>query len=75
MKAVAVFLLFLGMFFVLQGYYSKDKKTKCNKTTTQIKYLPRSVYEEQIASGQKGEITRQFKGMFEDANPWYPKRG
>jgi hypothetical protein len=74
MKAVAIFLLFFGMILVLQGYYSKETTKKCKKSTTQIKYVPRSVYEEQIAAGSENAVTKQFKGMFED-EPWYPARG
>ena len=76
MKAVAVFLLFLGMFFIVQGYYSNKTSNRCKKSTTQIKYVPRSVYAEQIAAGTNDAVTRQFKGMFEDdTSVWFPARG
>lgn len=76
MKAIAVFLLFWGMFFVVQGYYSSKLQNKCKKSTTQIKYVPRSVYAEQIEAGSNNAVTKQFKGMFEDdTSVWFPARG
>jgi hypothetical protein len=74
MKAVAVFLLFLGTILILQGYYSQKKEEKeCPKQTVQIKYVPRSVYQEQINAGANDAVTRHFKGMFLDPSvtPWF----
>ena len=59
---------------ILQGYYAKQKEEKeCPKQTVQIKYVPRSVYQEQINAGTENSVTRQFKGMFEDptVTPWF----
>ena len=62
MKAIAVFLLFLGMFLVVQGYYSE--KYKCIGDVTKIKYVPRTVYEEQLNPTES--VSKQFKSMFDD---------
>ena len=76
MKAVSVFLLFVGMFLVVQGYYTNKTNKKCKKSTTQIKYVPRSVYAEQIEAGSNDNVTKKFKGMFEDdTSVWFPSRG
>jgi hypothetical protein len=66
MKAVAVFLLFVGMFLIIQGYYKQE--TKCPAPKVEVKYVPISLYEEQLTPEQS--VTKQFKGMFEDINPW-----
>jgi hypothetical protein len=71
MKAVAVFLLFVGMFLIIQGYYSQ--KERCPPPQVQVKYIPRSQYEEQLSPSQK--VSQQFKSMFEDVNPWPTVRG
>jgi hypothetical protein len=72
MKAIAVFFLFVGMFLVVQGYYSQT--AKCPSPTVEVKYIPRSLYEEQL-SGEES-LKNHFKSMFEDANPWSTvKRG
>ena len=67
MKAIAVFLLFIGMFLVVQGYYSK--KTTCPPPEVQVKYIPRSLYDEQLSDDQSSMVSKQFKGMFEDIDP------
>lgn len=73
MKAVAVFLLFIGMFLVVQGYYAKT--TECPAPTVQVKYIPMSLYEEQLSADPEKSLSKQFKGMFEDVNPWPQARG
>lgn len=72
MKAVAVFLLFVGMFLIVQGYYSQQMGS-CPAPKVEIKYVPRSVYEDQLSDDQK--VSLQFKSMFEDIQPWPTARG
>ena len=67
MKAIAVFLLFIGMFLVVQGYYTK--KTVCPVPEVQVKYIPRSLYDEQLSDDPSSMVSTQFKGMFEDIDP------
>lgn len=66
MKAIAVFLLFVGMFLVVQGYYQQS--TKCPAPKVEVKYIPQSLYEEQLSDKQKLQV--HFKSMFEDVTPW-----
>ena len=67
MKAIAVFILFIGMFLVVQGYY--DKVKKCPKPKVEVKYIPFSLYHEQLSDSQK--LQQHFKSMFEDiSSPW-----
>lgn len=68
MKAIAVCLLFIGMFLVVQGYYSQ--KSECPPPEVQVKYIPRSLYDEQLSDNPESQVSTQFKGMFEDINPW-----
>lgn len=65
MKAISVFLLFVGMFLVVQGYYSQ--KVACPKPKVQIKYIPKTLYDEQLS---EPTVEKHFKGMFEDIQPW-----
>lgn len=71
MNAIAVFLLFVGMFLVVQGYY--DRKSQCPAPQVQIKYIPRSLYEEQLSPDQS--VSQQFRSLFEDTTPWPTVRG
>jgi hypothetical protein len=66
MKAIAVFLLFIGMFLVVQGYY--QQASKCPTPMVEVKYIPRSMYEEQLSDEQKLQV--HFKSLFEDVTPW-----
>jgi hypothetical protein len=62
MKAIAIFLLFVGSLLIVQGYYSK--KSVCKKDKVLIKYVPRSVYEDQMTPEESLQVF--YKGMFED---------
>lgn len=65
------------MFMVVQGYYSQA--TVCPPAQVQIKYIPRSLYDEQLPpdpqSVDEKPITRQFKSMFEDVDPLSGAKG
>ncbi len=66
MKAIAVFLLFLGMILIIKGYYSH----KYNKMATPkviVKYIPRSEYEAQMSDDLR--LADFYKGMFESVQP------
>jgi len=62
MKAIAIFLLFIGILLIIQGYYSN--KLVCKKDKVVIKYVPRSVYEDQMNPSES--LQTFYKGMFED---------
>jgi len=62
MKAIAIFLLFIGILLIIQGYYSN--KLVCKKDKVVIKYVPRSVYEDQMKPSES--LQTFYKGMFED---------
>jgi len=65
MKAIAVFLLFLGMILIIKGYYSH----KYNKMTTPkviVKYIPRSEYEAQMSDDMR--LADFYKGLFESVS-------
>ena len=66
MKSIAIFLLFLGFFLIITGYYNNLNDNSV-KIKTVIKYVPRTVYEDQLSDEQKlGEF---YKSMFEDVQP------
>jgi hypothetical protein len=67
MKAIALLLLFIGMFLVVQGYYTKTNT--CPPPQVEVKYIPRSLYEEQLSDDPPSLVSTQFKSMFEDTDP------
>lgn len=70
MKAIAIFILFLGMILIVKGYYSK-KYQKISQPKVIIKYIPRSEYEEQLSDEQR--LSDFYKGMFEKTQPYLYK--
>lgn len=68
MKAVSVFLLFLGTILVLQGYYEQKVVTSCPPHKEVIKVVPMSIYEQQLSPSES--LTKYFKSMFEDIMTW-----
>jgi hypothetical protein len=62
MKAIAIFLLFIGSLMIIQGYY--NNKSVCKKDKVIVKYIPRSIYEEQLKPEES--LQSFYKGMFED---------
>ena len=75
MKSIAVFILFLGMFLILQGYYEQKLQAKesNSNTSVEVKFIPRTLYEEQLSDDQK--LARQFKSMFDDISTCPTVRG
>lgn len=65
MKSIAIFLLFIGTVLIIQGYYSN--LAACPKPKTIIKYIPRTLYEEQLSDKQN--LDEYYKGMFEQTQP------
>jgi hypothetical protein len=66
MKALAILLLFIGMVFVIKGYYS-NKYKQINEPKVIIKYIPRSEYDEQMTPQEK--LDDFYKGLFEKTQP------
>jgi hypothetical protein len=66
MKAIAIFLLFLGMILIIKGYYS-NKYKEMTKPEVIIKYVPRDEYEAQLSDELR--LAEFYKGMFEGTQP------
>lgn len=62
MKAIAIFLLFVGSLLIIQGYYNQKKICKNDKVV--VKYVPRSIYEDQLKPAES--LQTFYKSMFED---------
>lgn len=65
MKSIAIFLLFVGTVLIIQGYYSN--LSACPKPKTIIKYVPRTVYEEQLS--EKENLDTYYKSLFDQTQP------
>jgi hypothetical protein len=60
MKTLVVFLLLVGIIFIIQGYY-QDKLTKLKKSKIITKHIPVNVYENQMNGTEF--IDYQFKSL------------
>ena len=60
MKAIAVFLLFLGMLLIIKGYYS-NKYKKQTQPKVIVKYIPRSEYEAQMSDQERLHLEQDVK--------------
>lgn len=60
MKTLVVFLLLVGIIFIIQGYY-QDKLTKLKKSKIITKHIPVNVYENQMNGSEF--IDYQFKSL------------
>ena len=61
MKAIAIFILFIGCLLIVQGYHNNKKYVK-DKVI--VKYVPRTIYEEQMKPAES--LQTFYKGMFDD---------
>lgn len=66
MKAIAIFLLFLGMILIIKGYYN-NKYKELQKPEVIIKYVSRDEYEAQLSDELR--LAEYYKGMFEGTQP------
>ena len=48
-------------------YYKKTNT--CPPPQIQVKYIPRSLYDEQLSDDPSSLVSNQFKSMFEDTDP------
>jgi hypothetical protein len=68
MKSIAIFLLFIGFLLIIQGYY-KHKYNNCDKAKTIIKYIPRTLYEEQLSDSER--LNEYYASLFDQTQPNY----
>jgi hypothetical protein len=66
MKAIALFLLFIGSILIIKSYY-EYKYSHIDKPKTIIKYIPISQYEETLTDSEN--LAQFYKGMFELTQP------
>lgn len=67
MKSLLVFLVFVGMFLIIQGIYEEKIKIAEQNTRVEYKFIPRTYYEEQLA---KSDLSNQMADMFNYNDPW-----
>lgn len=70
MKTLIILALFIGMFFVIQGVYEQQLKEATQNKKTEVKFIPRTLYDEQMM-GKESTFTQMFD---EKSNsPWFER--
>lgn len=69
MKDFALFIMIVGMFFVIHAIYSEKLKVVQQKPEIKHKFLPRDVYYDQFFTNQYSAYN---KAMFEE--DWAPEQ-
>lgn len=67
MKSIAIFILFLGVVLIINGYYENKYSKNEIPNKTIIKYIPISQYEETLTDSE--QLAQFYKGMFELTQP------
>lgn len=67
MKVIIILILFIGMFFIINGVYEQKLNAVKKDKNVEYKFIPRTYYEEQIAGV---DLNNKFSSMFDSASPW-----
>lgn len=62
MQSLVMLLLFVGLAMVMHGIYEEKLKRVENNVRVEYRFIPRTLYDEQIANGD--DVVGHFKGMF-----------
>ena len=68
---IIVLVIFIGMFFILNGVYEQKLKAIENNPKIVYKFIPRTYYEEQLFDNK---VSDKMSKMFNsDGQPWFMK--
>jgi hypothetical protein len=67
MNIIVIFLLFVGLFLIMQGIYEEKINNLEKNKTIEYKFIPRTYYEEQLADST---LSSQVDSMFNYDSPW-----
>lgn len=70
MKTLVIFVLFIGMFLIIQGIYDEKLKAAEENKKVMYKFVPRTYYEEQI---DESNVTSKVSTMFNKESPWFDR--
>ena len=72
MKTIVIFVLFVGMFLIIQGVYDEKLKAATENKQVVYKFIPRTYYEEQL-DGSSSDVTAKVASMFNRESPWFER--
>jgi predicted HAD superfamily phosphohydrolase len=63
MKSLVVLVLFIGLFMITHGVYEQKLKSISEKEKIVYKFIPRTLYEEQLGNNT---VTSKLNSMFNE---------
>lgn len=66
MKSLAFFFFMIGVVFITIGYTELKYKEKLKQKTIEYRFIPRSIYEEQL---NPSNLKTSFEDMFQKQEP------
>lgn len=69
MQIFIIFLLFVGMFMIMQGVYEEKLRISEQNKKTEYKFIPRTLYEEQLSDST---LSDQIESLY-DSSPWFSR--
>lgn len=69
MKSIVIFVLFIGIFLIVHGVYEQKLKEAENNSKIEYRFIPRTLYEEQM--GSTNDLTLKVGDIFSKESPWY----
>lgn len=68
MKSIILFLFVIGIVMMALGYQKKMIKNETIKTIVEYRYIPRSIYDEQLS---QPNIEKNFADMFKNEDVFF----
>lgn len=70
MKAVVVFLLIVGIFFIMQGIHQQKIREIEKNKRIEYRFVPRTYLEEQMA---EANVYGKISSIFTKESPWFER--
>ena len=71
MKAIILFIFFLGIMMLIHGIYEQKYMSLKENVRVEYRFIPRTYYEEQLAENPL--VASNFKNMFQKESPWFER--
>ena len=69
MKAVFLFLVFIGVFMIVTSVYEEKLADAKKNVKIEYRFVPRTLYEEQL--GENGTLMDKVGDIFSKESPWF----
>lgn len=74
LRSWLMLVLFIGMFLIVHGIYEEKLQAAKRDVKVEYRFIPRTLYEEQLAADGAGTLSNTFKTMFAGEDPMLDRR-